>query len=354
MTSAPLAPAGVDGSGGLFVGLATLDLVLGVDHVPGADEKVVATSQLLAAGGPAANAAVAFAWAGGGARLVTALGSHPFAGVAADDLRANGVVVEDATIGRAVADRVAAPPVAAILVTERTGQRAVVSRTDRGLDGDPPTVDGAAIASLLDAARIVAADGHHVRLAEPVLRAARERGIPVLLDAGSWRPAFATLLPLADVVVASAGFRPGVPANAGVTADADRACDAEAASGADPASDADTVLAYLLDQGPRFAARTDGAGRIRWCDSTGRAGAVDVPPVVAVDTLGAGDVLHGVMAAVIAGRAGDATPDTTFLVGALAEGARVASASCAFPGTRAWLAAGIPRPALPGSATRRG
>jgi sugar/nucleoside kinase (ribokinase family) len=301
---------------GVLVGLATLDLILGVERLPAPDEKVVATSQELVAGGPAATAAVAFAWAGGRPRLLTVLGTHPLARAVAADLRSRGVTLVDAEPGRK-----APPTVAAILRTDATGQRAVVSRTDRDV---PPPAGVDAGGSLLAGAGVVLADGHHLSLAEPVLRAARRAGIPVLLDAGSWRPAFATLLPLADIVVASAAFQP--PAIA---------------------PEPDAILADLLARGALFAARTDGPGPIRWRDAAGAAGRIDVEAVDVVDTLGAGDILHGVMAAVLATHAPGGAPATGRVVQALVEGARVASASCARHGTRAWLEDRIASPCRP-------
>jgi sugar/nucleoside kinase (ribokinase family) len=300
----------------LFVGLATLDLVLGVERVPASDEKVVARSQLVAAGGPAANAAVACAWAGVPARLLTVLGSHPLGRVAALDLEARGVEIVDAA-----RDRVAPPPFAAVLVTVSTGARAVVSRTDR--DTASVTLPAPAEA-LVAGAGVVVADGHHAALAEPVLRAARAAGVPTLVDAGTWRPAFAELLPLADIVVASAAFHP---------------------PGVGPATG--DVLADLLERGAAFAAVTAGSEPIRWRAAAGGSGELPVRRVEVVDTLGAGDVLHGILAALLASRgiAGIAGIGD-HLVRSLAEAARVATASCAHPGTRAWLDAQIPRPAL--------
>src|SRR5690625_5828251 len=64
---------------GVFAGLATLDVIHRVDASPGPDEKVTALSQFVAAGGPAANAAVTFAALGGHAVLLTALGRSPIA-----------------------------------------------------------------------------------------------------------------------------------------------------------------------------------------------------------------------------------------------------------------------------------
>ena len=46
---------------GLFCGLAVVDVIQLVQAPPGPDDKIVALDQLIAAGGPATNAAVAFA-----------------------------------------------------------------------------------------------------------------------------------------------------------------------------------------------------------------------------------------------------------------------------------------------------
>ncbi|WP_276971814.1 hypothetical protein [Ferrimicrobium acidiphilum] len=50
---------------GLFVGLATLDVVGYVDRRPDVDEKVEAADMWTGAGGPATNAAVTFRTLGG-------------------------------------------------------------------------------------------------------------------------------------------------------------------------------------------------------------------------------------------------------------------------------------------------
>jgi sugar/nucleoside kinase (ribokinase family) len=56
---------------GLFVGLTTMDLIQRVDHHPGVNEKVVAQRSDLAAGGPAAIAAVTFSALGGRSVLLS-------------------------------------------------------------------------------------------------------------------------------------------------------------------------------------------------------------------------------------------------------------------------------------------
>ena len=64
---------------GVFVGLATLDVIHRIAKAPAVNQKITSTAQFVAAGGPAANAAVTFAALGGDAILVTALGDDPVA-----------------------------------------------------------------------------------------------------------------------------------------------------------------------------------------------------------------------------------------------------------------------------------
>jgi sugar/nucleoside kinase (ribokinase family) len=76
---------------GVFVGSATLDVIHRIAKTPAVNEKITATAQFVAAGGPAANAAVTFARLGGDANLVTAPGDDPVAEVIRADLGAYGV-----------------------------------------------------------------------------------------------------------------------------------------------------------------------------------------------------------------------------------------------------------------------
>jgi sugar/nucleoside kinase (ribokinase family) len=128
----------------------------------------------------------------------------------------------------------------------------------------------------------------------------------VLLDAGRWKPHFADLLPLADEVVCSGDF--AVPSGAGFA----------------------EVAAYLHGAGVDVVAQTHGPGDIE-LSIGGRRDLVRVPSVPVVDTLGAGDVLHGAYAFY---RAEGLGPEE-----ALRRGAEVASFRCRFAGSRAWVGA---------------
>jgi sugar/nucleoside kinase (ribokinase family) len=285
---------------GLFVGLCTLDVIQLVDHAPGANEKLTARKQVVAAGGPAANAAAAFSHLGGAARLLTAIGSHPLGlGIAADLIRL-GVAVSDLA-----ADSVEPPAVSSILVTASSGDRAVASTNATGYRLAPPhNLD-----ALVAACDIVEFDGHHMELAVAAAHAARAAGRPTLLDGGSWKDGTQSLLPLIDVAVCSADFHP-------------------------PGTSTPTeTLRFLREHGVAWSAVSRGGDPIVWEGPDG-GGTVDVPLVRVADTLGAGDVLHGALAHHLAVQ-GRLTSEG--FVEALRGAAAVASRACASFGTRAWM-----------------
>jgi len=297
-------------------GLTTLDVTQVLDRLPAPDEKVVADGLDVTFGGPAANAAAVAVGLGVPTTLVTALGTGAPADVVRAGLAAAGVDVLDL-----VPDQPGVLPVSTVLVTRATGERAVVS------------VNGARVArlprpdaDLLARAGALLVDGHHPDAARALAGAARAAGVPVLLDGGSWKPATADLLAVVDLAVLSADFT--VP---GLAAGDERDVGAHVSGEA-----VDALLDDVAARGPWFVARSAGAGpvRVRRAPAGGPAvrtwlRPLAVPADDVVDTLGAGDVLHGAMAAALA-RGADALES-------LGEGVRCATASVRHPGARGWL-----------------
>lgn len=281
----------------LACGLATVDVVHVVDAVPGPDDKVVARSTTVTAGGPACNAAMTCALLGVPTRFVGAMGSGPLSAVVLRDLAAHGVAVTD------LAPPAFQPPLSTVLVTRTTGERAVVSRNAVGTSEYEP-LSASTVDAMLDGVGAVLVDGHHLPLAVGVARGARRRGVPVLLDGGSWKPGLEALLGVVDVAVVSAAFTT-------------------------PAGTAGR-LEDVLSLGPLWVARSDGGAPVEWRSSRGRTGTVEVPAVPVVDTLGAGDVLHGAMLAAVAREGLEDLP------GALAEAVGVASRSVGAAGALGW------------------
>ncbi|HSZ29099.1 MAG TPA: PfkB family carbohydrate kinase [Pseudonocardiaceae bacterium] len=280
---------------GLFVGLTTLDLVQRVVRRPGVNEKVVAQRSDIAAGGPAAAAAVTFGALGGHSVLLSALGPGPVGRLAAGELDQAGVHVVDAWAAGADLS------ISAIAVLDDTGQRSVVSRNAEDMTAVVP----GDLPALTRDADVVLLDGHHPDLAVAAAQAAHAAGVPVVLDCGSPKLVYAELVPLADTVVCSASFVAG------------------------QLHDFDAVAAALLANGTRLMAMTAGAEPVRW-RTREAAGAVEVPPVTIRDTLGAGDALHGAVA--FARARGVTDPERSLSFGVAVAALRVQHA-----GPRAWL-----------------
>ncbi|WP_405133797.1 PfkB family carbohydrate kinase [Nocardia sp. NBC_01388] len=288
----------MNNNGAVFAGLSTLDLAYAVPRYPAEDSKTQADELFLGAGGPAANAAVAYAFLSGRVpTLVTALGKHPLAELIRGDLQQHGVGITDLT-----PDGDQQPPVSSIIVATAAATRTIVS-----LDGSRvhAPFDSTA-AEHLHRASVVLLDGHY---AEPALRlaaAARRAGVPVVLDAGRWREVHSELLPLVDIAICSAAFTP---------------------PGVQPDSD-DAVVGHLHGVGVPQVAITHGAQPITY-SMPGERGTIAVPATAAVDTLGAGDILHGAFCHFL-------TAAEPFPL-ALRHAAEVATLSCASAGTRAWM-----------------
>jgi sugar/nucleoside kinase (ribokinase family) len=136
-------------------------------------------------------------------------------------------------------------------------------------------------------------------------RAAMDRGIPVVLDSGSWKPGMAKLLAFVDTVICSGDFRPP-------------GCESR-----------EDVVEFLSWRKVRRVAITRGESAIRFVDGDKR-GEVAMRKVRPVDTLGAGDIFHGAYCYY-------ATQTGISFREALSAAARVATFSCRHRGTRSWM-----------------
>lgn len=282
---------------GVFVGLATLDVIHRITKMPAVNQKITSTAQFVAAGGPAANAAVTFGGLGGDAILVTALGDDPVAELIRADLAAYGVSVVDAAAGttRAV-------PVSAVSVIESTGDRSVVSLDAVNSDASPP----ADLGDLVADADVVLVDGHHPLIARAAAASAAARQTSLVVDAGRWKPVMVDIIPHATDMVCSNDFR---------------------VSGADSP---ESTAAALVRSGVRTVITTHGGDPVEWW-SDGTSGSVPVRPVLVVDTLGAGDAFHGAYAYF-------STQTESGVAERIDRSARVAALRCSVIGPRAWLA----------------
>ena len=279
---------------GIFLGLATTDIIYYVSRHPRNNEKMRAERQLSFAGGPATNAAVAFAALGNAATLVTGLGTHPLAHLPKRDIADYNVQLIDC------ADNPKRPPIlASIMVDLSSGERCVVYAHTHMRKLRSESIP----ATILEDAQMLMLDGHYLPQAIELAAMARPRGIPVVLDGGSWKEGLDGLLPLLDYAVCSDNFYPP-------------GC-----------SDKESVITYLRRAGIEHVAITRNEEPII-VHHQGKTMELPVLEVDALDTMGAGDIFHGAFCHFLL--------HEDFLA-SLEGAAKIAGVSCTSLGTRAWI-----------------
>ncbi len=291
-TSAPLV---------LCAGIIVLDKVFRVEKVPQPDSKVEAKDFFVVSGGCAANAAIAVARLGGRAAL-----AGPLGGPAGED--GNGDLVL-AALAREHVDSSAcqridglATGLSAIFIDSR-GDRTIVTYRDQRIAAIMPGDADSVVA----AADLVLADNRYPQYVWPVCEAARHRKLRIVLDADKATVEDDALFRIASHIVFSA----------------------ECLRATTGRGDLTEGLAVIAQQTDAFLAVSDGPNDILFLE----AGALRRLPafaIRAVDTLGAGDALHGGFALALA--EGHSEAD------ALRFGAAVAGIKC----TRIGGSAGAP------------
>jgi sugar/nucleoside kinase (ribokinase family) len=279
---------------GLFVGLTTIDIHYRVDTFPPSNAKTVAGACVMAVGGPATNAAITFAYLGGNSHLLSAIGQHPFTPFIESELYQYHVEVTD------LSPTTTQLPTISSIVTTRGGHRAVITTRSSSTS----SMSDAMCIAHPDDYDVVLVDGFNMDACCKVAELARQCGIPVVLDGGSWKDGMEHLLPCVDMAICSEQFR------------------------SPDGEDEESVLAYLARQGVCYRALTRGERPILYRTPDG-SGEIAIASVEVVDTLGAGDILHGAFCFFYA--AGNR------FVSALLQASQVATLSCQTFGTRSWM-----------------
>jgi sugar/nucleoside kinase (ribokinase family) len=161
----------------LCAGIAVLDEVFRVREFPLPDTKVEASEFITVGGGCAANAAVAIARLGGKVTFAAPLGGPPGQDAIGDRL-VQGLAEEGVDCSGCVRVGGARTPVSAIFLNAR-GDRTIATYRDQRLNavvpGDPDCLVAAVDAVLVD--------NRFPGFVTPICRAARRRGLPVVIDA---------------------------------------------------------------------------------------------------------------------------------------------------------------------------
>ncbi|WP_340159096.1 PfkB family carbohydrate kinase [uncultured Hoeflea sp.] len=244
-------------------GVAVMDFVFHLDEMPRLAEKYRAKGAEITGGGGAANAAAAIARLGGHAMLASRLGSDQVAGMIAAGLEADGI---DCTMLKRFEGRRSS---FSSVFIDQAGERQIVNFRDPELPMDA----GWLLAALPDDFDAALADTRWPDGAEVLMRTARERGVPGVLDGEApIREAEAALHLASHVAFSAQGLRDWAEHE-----------------------DLDTALNDVAAETGAFVCVTDGARGVNWRHGT----SAGFEPAFAIkprDTLGAGDVWHGALA----------------------------------------------------------
>ena len=248
----------------LCVGAGTYDLVYSVDRHPEPDEKIRATSFIGCGGGPAANGAVAVARFDLTASFVGYLGHDIFGNAHFDELQQAGVLTDHVVRG----DYSSA---LSVVIVKPDGSRALVNYRK----AESFIASGSIDFSTIDA-KVILFDGHEPHISPDLARSARQKNIITVLDAGSIHSGTEELAGLVDYLVCSEKFGLSFSGEKSKEKAVDKL-----------SSYAPNVIITVGDRGLVWK-NQEGSGRLKPFK------------VKAVDTTGAGDVFHGVLAACLA------------------------------------------------------
>ncbi len=244
----------------LVLGYNAWDVNLPVKQFPRQDAKYEVDCIRFGGGGPGASAAIAMVRLGANVQLVTQLGDDVPARLQYEELVSAGV---DVSLSRVVEGYES--PKAVILVHPEHGERTIFwSR------GDLPSLAATEVDTAWLADRdMVYTDGHETAAAAVLAAAARERGLPVVMDCGSVREGTEELVSQVTDAISSAGFAPELTG----------------------CRRPDEALRELRRRGPERVAMTCGADGVLALvgDQIRHIPAFAVP---VVDTTGAGDAFH--------------------------------------------------------------
>ena len=248
----------------ICTGLAVLDHVFYLPEIPKEPIKSFASSYQISGGGNAATAAVSISRAGGKAIFWGSLGDDLNGDIILSELEEFGVEVNDVNRINGLNSSVSC------VLINNTGERLITNYTDNKLI---KKADWLPLAKLKNSDAVLA-DLRWQEGALKTLRRASELGIPGVLDAD----------------LAPIGLNEEVIKNASHVLFSKPALD-EFTQGKSIVE----ALHWISEINSGWAGVTEGSSGVRWLDN-GKIKHVPAFKVETVDTLGAGDVFHGVFA----------------------------------------------------------
>jgi sulfofructose kinase len=247
------------------IGVATVDLIMLVDELPGQELVQRADRSLLQGGGPVATALVALARLGSRTALLDRVGDDWRGRLIGEELAREGVATDYLACATG-----STSSLASVLVRKGDGARSIVYSPGDAGELSAAELPGEAILS----ARILHLNGRHLQASLAAARLARLHGVPVSFDGGAHRfdERLRELISLTDICIVARQFACAFSGREELAASASR----------------------LLDCGPALVAITNGREGSWVFDREG--GSFHQPAFLlerTVDTTGAGDAYHG-------------------------------------------------------------
>jgi len=241
---------------GYFVGITGMDFVFYQEGFPVENSKSKTCKYANFIGGPAANAAITYSLLGGKAFLITAIGDSPLGVIMKEDL-ANRYSIE---IFDVLKGELSLPFISAVSINTLNGDRTIWSG-QKLLDA----MNAYDIPVDFSDVKFCLSDCNLHEISGKVISSVKECGIPVVLDAGSWKNEMEFFIKHADLAIAS------------------NQCETPG-------------FKDFFEAGKYYNVKniavTDGKDKIKWVSENFH-GNINPPIVEPKDTLAAGDIFHG-------------------------------------------------------------
>lgn len=276
----------------LFVGLTTIDIQYFVDSFPLSNVKVKTASPDIYVGGPASNAAVVFSKLNTGTYLASASGENAFTSFIYNDFKTTGISHFDLAKNQLIN-----PVIASVITSKKNGDRNIFTHNPKLKEAKFNAQE------LFDIIKpeLLFLDGFYPEFALECAKLAKRNKIPIIIDCGSWKPQLKEILGFVDIAICSADFYPP------------------------DCFSPKQVFEYLKGKNVKEMAISNGSDNIITADGNN----ILIQNVKVIDTLGAGDFLHGSFCYYYL-KSGD-------FIQSLLEASKMATKSCEFEGTREWL-----------------
>lgn len=280
---------------GLFVGLTAIDIQYFTDEFPEPNVKVKTKPPDILVGGPATNAAVAFAHLNNGAFLATPTGQNPFSAIIYNDFINTKITHFDL-----IKSQNSYPVIATVITSNNNGDRTIFTHHPKKINSE------ISVKQLFTKVNpdIIMLDGFYPEFSIECAKLAKSRNIPVVMDGGSWKPQFEELLKHADFIICSDDFYPPGSINT------------------------NDVINFLRNYNIKHIAITRGDKNVIYQNYEKR-GEIKIDTIIVKDTLGAGDFFHGAFCYYIL--------ELQDFDVALEKASKIAATSCRNEGTRKWL-----------------